>query len=334
MITISDVARKAKVSIGTVSRYLNGTLKPKEETIKRIEDAIKETKYIPNKMAASMRTKTSNTIAIVIPASKNITFAEIGDAINEEIAKEGYSMVTYTTNDNLELEKMAASRILENRLAGAIFITEPKGDKDMSHIDLLEENGIKTYLINRFYEENMYSNISIDAYSGVKEVIGYLIEVNYKNIGIILGWENQYQSELYKKAYMDQLSESSLPVYDYMIRYSDFNEEEIKKIVEDFIHKGADAIFAISDRTALTAIEVLERNNIKMPEKMGIVGYGNTQFAKLVKMSSLDGKGEYIGQKAAQLLLNKIKGKEDSRFQLIPTNLVVRETTRKNKVSK
>jgi LacI family transcriptional regulator len=86
MTTINDVAKLAGVSKAAISRYLSGTLKPKEETIKRIEAAIAETNYTPNRMAASIRTKTSNTIAIVIPASKNIAFAEISDAINDEIA--------------------------------------------------------------------------------------------------------------------------------------------------------------------------------------------------------------------------------------------------------
>ena len=329
MTTINDVAKLANVSKAAISRYLNGTLKPKEETIKRIEAAIAETNYTPNRMAASIRTKTSNTIAIVIPASKNIAFAEMAEAINNEIAQYGYSMVTYTTNEKLELEKFAASKIRENRLDGAIFITEPKGDKDMSHIDLLEENGIKTVLINRFYEPNQYSNISADSYKGVKEVIKYLTEVNYKKIGIILGWKNQYQSEIYKKAYIEQMDEMGQTADENMIMYCNFDENETQNVVKELIKNGADAIFTISDRSALIALDVMEESNIEIPDKMGLVGYGNTQFSKLVKMTSLDGKGELIGKMAAKMLLEKMRGNEDQKFQLVDTNIVVRNTTRK-----
>lgn len=329
MTTINDVAKLAGVSKAAISRYLSGTLKPKEETIKRIEAAIAQTNYIPNRMAASIRTKTSNTIAIVIPASKNIAFAEISDAINQEIAQYGYSMVTYTTNEKIEQEKLASYKIRENRFDGAIFITEPKGDKDMSHIDLLEESGIKTLMINRFYQPNVYSTISVDIANGLKEVIKYLTQVKCQKIGLILGWKNQDQSAVLKKAYKDQLREMSLSVDEKLIMYSNFDEHETQKGVRELIEKGVDAIFAVSDRLALIALDVLEEHNIKTPENMAIIGYGNTMFSKLVKMTSLEGNGEQLGKEAAQMLLKKLRGLEEEKFQLLDTRLVVRNTTRK-----
>lgn len=329
MTTINDVAKLAGVSKAAISRYLSGTLKPKEETIKRIEAAIAETNYTPNRMAASIRTKTSNTIAIVIPSAKNIAFAEISDAINQEIAQYGYSMVTYTTNEKLEQEILAATKIRENRIDGAIFITEPKGNKDMSHIDLLEESGINTLMINRFFEPNKYSNISIDCYNGGKEVFKYLLETNHKKIGLILGWKNQDQSELYKKAYKEQLLEMGLEVDESLIDYCNFEEVTTRNIVDVLIKKDVDSIFAMSDRSALIVLDVLEQNNIDVPSKISVLGFGNTQFSKLVKMTSLDGKGELIGKMAAQLLLKKLRGINTEVFELLSTSLVTRNSTRK-----
>lgn len=329
MTTINDVAKLAGVSKAAISRYLSGTLKPREETIKRIEAAIAQTNYIPNRMAASIRTKTSNTIAIVIPASKNIAFAEISDAINEEIAQYGYSMVTYTTNEKIEQEKLASYKIRENRLDGAIFITEPKGDKDMSHIDLLEESGIKTLMINRQYGPNKYSTISVDISNGLKDVMKYLTELGYEKIGLILGWKDQDQTRTYKKAYKEQMKEMNKTVDENLIMYSEFEELETRKVVKELIKNGADAIYTASDRLALIALEELEEYNIEIPEKMAVVGYGNTQFSKLVKMTSLDGKGEQLGKEAAQMLLKKLRGLEEEKFQLLDTSLVVRNTTRK-----
>ena len=328
MATINDVAKLAGVSKGTISRYLSGTLKLKEETTERIEAAIKETNYIPNKIAASIKTKNSSTIALVIPSTKNITFAEIAEAINDVISQQGYSMVIYTTNDKLEQEKQATNKIREHMLDGAIFITEPKGDKDMSHIDLLEKNGIKTLLINRFYEPNIYSNISVDYYKGVREVIKYLNEMEYRRIGLILGWENQDQSEIYRKGYVDQLKAMGQEIDESLMIYCNYDEQETKKVVNELIGKGADAIFTISDRSALIALDVLEQRKMDIPEQIAIVGSGNTEFSRLIKMTSMDGKGELIGKKAAQMLLDKMKNVEEDTFQLIKTTLVVRNTTR------
>lgn len=329
MTTIKEVAELAKVSKGTVSRYLNGTLKLKEETVERIEAAIKETNYVPNKAAAAIKTKQSNTIAIVIPSTKNITFAEMAEAINDVIAQLGYSMVIYTTNDDLEKEKQAAFKILENRFSGAIFITEPKGDKDMSHIDMLEKNGVKTLLINRFYGKSQYTNISINYYEGVKKVIKYLNKLNYQKIGLILGWENQDQSRIYLDAYKDTYKELDKDYDKNIVLYSDYNVGAIKNMVKDLIEKGVDAIFTVSDRSALVALDVVEQENLKIPENIAVIGSGNTDFSRLIKMTSLNGKGEEIGKKAAQILIKKLKEEKYSEFTLLDTEIVIRNTTRK-----
>lgn len=329
MVTIKDVARIAGVNKSTVSRYLNGSLKLKDETVKRIEAAIKETHYIPNKAAAAIKTKKSNTIAIVIPSTKNITFAEIAEAINDVIALKGYSMVIYTTDDNLEKEKNAAFKILENRFSGAIFITEPKGDKDMSHIDLLEENNIKTVLINRFYEENKYSNISINYYDGVKKVIKYLNGLNYDKVGLILGWKNQDQSKIYLKAYKDAYKELGVGYSKNMVYYSDYDVEKIRGLIKELIKKKVDAIFTVSDRSALIALEVIEEEGLRIPEDIAVIGSGNTEFSRLIKMTSLDGRGEEIGKEAAEVLIEKLRGKKYNNFILMNSNVVVRNTTRK-----
>lgn len=328
MTTINDVAKLAGVSKAAISRYLNGTLKPKKETIKRIEAAIAETNYTPNRMAASIRTKTSNTIAIVIPSAKNIAFAEMTEAINNELAPYDYSMVTYTTYEKLEQEILAATKIRENRIDGAIFITEPKGNKDMSHIDLLEKSGIKTLMINRKYEPNEYSTISVDISNGLKDVLKYLTGTGYKKIGLILGWKDQDQTKTYEKAYKEHMKEMDKKSDDGLIMYSEFEEIETRKAVKELMKKGADAIYTASDRIGLIVMEVLEECNIKIPDQMAVVSYGNTQFSKLIKMTSLDGKGELIGKMAAQKLLGKLKGIEKEKFQLLSTSIVIRNTTR------
>lgn len=328
MTTINDVARLAGVSKGTVSRYLNGSLKPKDDTIRRIEEAIRETNYIPNKNAASIKTKSSRTIAVVIPSTKNITFAEIAESINNVIDREGYSMVIYTTNDRLEKERLATHKIRENRLDGAIFITEPKGDKDMSHIAQLEADGIQTVLLNRFYKESPFTALSIDYHQAVMKAMKHLWERGYRRVGLILGWDRQDQSEIYRQGYMEALQEHGQPLDEGLLLYCDYGEDETREAVRKLMKQGADAILTISDRSALIAMEVAEEAGWKIPEDLAIIGSGNTDFSRLIKMTSLDGRGEGLGRIAAQLLLQKIQGERPPAFTLIDTDLVVRETTR------
>lgn len=327
MVTIRDVAKIANVSVGTVSRYLNGTLKIREDTAARIDEAIRKTNFSPNKNAASIKTKSSMTVALVIPSMKNITFAEIGESIHDVLAEKDYSLVTYTTSDLLDLEKDACKRIRENRADGAIFITEPYGNKDMSHIDLLEKSNIKTVMINRYYKENGYTNISTDFHTGVKETIRHLNDRGYKRIGLILGWPDQDQSVVYINGYREALAEFGVDYDDQLVKYCYYKEDLTQGAMMDLLNAGCDAVLTISDRAALIALDLLEEQGIAVPGDVALVSSGNTEFSKLIKMTSLDIRGSKLGEHAARTLLAKIEGESYANYLTLEPGIVVRQTT-------
>lgn len=329
MSTLKDVAREAGLSVSTVSRYLNGTIKIKAETEHRIDEAILKTDYSKNLHAVSMRTKFTKNISLVFPSMMNLIFGEIAEAINKVLEKNEYVLTTYTTNDDLEKEKTVAAKMREHRVAGAIFVTEPIGNKDMSHIRTLEKAGIKTVMVDYFFNPSEFNSISTDYNTGIKDIMHLLISEGYKKIGLIVGWPGQDKSEVYIESYKKGLEEVNIEFDENLIEFMYFDVEATKNATSKLIEKGVDAIFTITDRSAVIAKEVIEKTKLSIPNDIALVGTGNSEFSRLLKMTSLDTKHYRLGEEAAKMLLSRIEGKKVSKFLMIKPNIALRDTTKK-----
>jgi LacI family transcriptional regulator len=329
MATIRDIAKIAKVSVGTVSRYLSGSMKVKPGTAARIDQAVKDTNYVRNYSAAAIKTKTSHMVALAFPSMQSLVFGEIAEAISNTLTKNGYILTTATTGDDLDQEKRATEKMREQRVAGAIFVTEPMGNKDVSHLQLLEQSGIKTLVINRFFEENELRSISVDFHRGIDLVVEHLKEEGYKKLGLISGWPEQNQSVVDSQAMMDAAKKYGLEYDKQCEKYMYYKDEMIHKQVEELVVYGVDALVVISDRWAIEVMDAVEKLGLRVPEDIAVVGMGNTKYAKIRNMTSLDIKLKQLGEEAAETLLACIRGDEVLVYQEIEPSLVVRSTTKR-----
>lgn len=329
MATIRDIAKKAKVSVGTVSRYLGGTMKVKPETAERIDQAVKDMNYVRNSSAASIKTKRSNVVALVFPSMQSLIFGEIAEAINNALSERGYILTTYTTGDELEKEVWATEKMREQRIAGAIFITEPMGDKSTDHLELLEKSGIKTLLINRFFGVNDFNCISADYASGLEQIAEHLKEEGYRKVGLLGGWPDQNHSVVDRVALVEAAGKQGLDFSEEDAKYMYYQEELVKEKTLEMLRDGVDAIVIVSDRWAVEVLDIVEQEGLRIPEDVAVIGMGNTKYAKIRRMTSLDIGLKQLGETAAETLLASFDGAEIERYREIESELVVRGTSKR-----
>jgi len=330
MATIRDIAKLANVSVGTVSRYLNGTMRVKPETAQRIDAAVKQTGYVRNYSAAAIKTKTSNTVALVFPSMQSLMFGEIAEGISATLTENGYILTTYTTGDRLENEVWATEKMREQRIAGAIFVTEPIGNKEVEHLILLEKTGIKTLMINRFFEENDFTSISVNFKTGMDCIVKHLKIEGYQSIGVVSGWPEQNQSREFVEAIRMATNKYNLDFDQRKMKYMYYKEDLIFKKTKELIAENADAIICVSDRSAIDALLCIEELGLKAPQDVAIVGVGNTKYAKIRKMTSLDVGLKRLGEEAAKTLLASINGAPYKKFQQVQPELMIRSTTKRS----
>lgn len=121
-LTIVDVAKKANVSVATVSRVMNGNYPVKEETRKRVLEVIEELKYIPNMQARELTKQKSATIGVVVPSINNMFFPEVINGIESSLKANNLSLVLACSNNDSEEEKLCVNNLLSRNVSGIIVI--------------------------------------------------------------------------------------------------------------------------------------------------------------------------------------------------------------------
>ncbi|MEI7884475.1 MAG: LacI family DNA-binding transcriptional regulator [Clostridia bacterium] len=328
MTTIKDIAKAANVSACTVSRYLNGKIKIKQETGKHIDDAVKSMGYHANPIARSLKTKKTYNIAMIVPALSFDIFSEMADAVNNEIIKYDYYLSLYTTNNEIESEKRIIDRLIINQVDGVLLITQPVGyEGDDAHLKKLQDSKIPFVFVNRIYEECEYPIAYCDAYQGSVLAMEYLLAAKgCTKIGIIIGLCGQPQSEENLRGYKDALAIHGISYDQELIVEARYNMVEAERVAQELIGKGVEAIYAISDAMAIGAYRAAKKLGIKIPEDLAVVGGGDTSLGEMVT-PTLTSVNQNVGQlalEATRMLLAMMAGKKVNKAIKLSVKLVKR----------
>lgn len=326
MATIKDIALRVGVSTCTVSRYINGKIKVKDETAARIDQAIQDLNYYKNYSAVSLKTNSSKIVALVIPSLKNLLFAEVAESVIQVLEKQGYTMMTMTTDNRFQKEKDAVHKLMELRVAGAMFLTLPYDYTNGEHIRLLENQGVQCLMVNRFYEPNEFSSVSTDFYRGAQLAVEYLASRGCKRISLVSGAPGQPQSEAYEQGFRDGMAAMGLPYDPDLVKYCYYDEQKMKDVTRELLDDGVDGIFCLSDYMALAALEVADLRPFRSG-KVCLLSSGNTRFSELGHFSSLDQQSRQLGTMGAEMLLQKIAGALEKDFFLLPPEVVDRSAS-------
>jgi len=326
--TIKDIARIAKVGVGTVSRVINNNPSVKATTREKVMKVIEELNFKPNSIARDLKRKKHDIIGILINGFHNPFFDEILIEIDKQLKKENFtSLIQYTELDNFE---MAISALINYDVKGIIYL----GGKS---IDKLEGINIPLVLastaIDKSYSEKFHI-VTIDDEAAAYESIKYLIDTGCKKIGIIV---SNFKDELALKrikGYKKAIKEANLE-YEFICEgeYSaKGGYESTKKMC---LSERPDGIFAISDLMAIGASRYILENGYKIPGDISIMGFDGIEESKYYypSITTIEQPRKLMGKLATELLLsdiNKIKSKEKKDIYL-NVNMVVRESTREIK---
>ena len=351
--SIKDVAKKAGVSISTISRSLNESGYVKKELKEKIKNIANELNYKPNTIARCLRTRRSNTIGVIIPDLSNPYHTETIEAIEKIAKKANYEVLVTCTFYNKEMEKKQVD-ILKNRMIdGLIFV---HGYYNYNYIDeIYSHEKIPLVCIDRIGVKNNIPLVTLDHEKAVKEAVKYLYENGHRKIAYMVYYDSEKIEPItYEKikGYLNGLSENNLKYYDKYLyntnpkgsknksNLGSINEMNLSYnyVKQNFISlKENDAILTAGDMDAIGACKALKEYGIKIPEHISVMGFNNISISGFFvpSITTVDNPAYEKGQKAMNLLLRKIEtiksGKIDDKFSLkiiIPSKIVVRESTK------
>jgi LacI family transcriptional regulator len=333
--TIHDIAKKLNLSASTVSRALKDNPVISKTTRNLVKKMAVEMGYRPNILAASLRTRRTNTIGVIVPLINRHFFSSVISGIEDVAYSQGFAVTISQSNDKLEKECKIAQTLFANRVDG-IILSIGMETNSYDHIRLFSDRKIPVVFFDRVVDEIKAHKIVVDDYGGGYRATRHLISQGAKIIAHIGGPLNLKIYEYRQKGYCDALKEAGLTIEESLIINNSLSKEEGTKAIQQLMQNNLkpDAIFCANDTTALSVIIYLQENGYKVPDDFAIVGFSNEPFSEVVtpSISTIKQPGYLIGQKAAQLIIEQIlNGIPNPEFKTIvmPTELIIRNSSRR-----
>lgn len=329
MVTIKDVAKKANVSIATVSAVINNNKFVSDELKERVENAINELKYRPNKIARSLKKKKTYLIGVIVTEITNPFYPILLKGVEDTANKSKYKLIVCTTGDDPEKEYDLVQSMLDHGVDGMVLATID--NKDSRSVQLLEHEGIPHVLINRSPEGYEGNQVRIDSYKIGEIATNYLIDLGHRDIAFIGG--DRLNSREREKGFRATLSKHGIKLKNNRIIRSNY---EVDRTYQDILQliENKDlptAFFAASDIMAFGTIKVLLDKGFRVPQDISVIGSDNILFSEdfLIPLTTVDAQAYEIGQLGCEMLislLSKDNKKNESQIHLLEPSLVIRKS--------
>lgn len=253
-ITIKEVAKKANVSVATVSRVINENYPVKKETKERVLKVIEEVNFVPNMQARELTQKKSNIIGVVVPSLTNMFFPNVVYGIETELKKNSLSIILMTTSNDKNEETKCINDLLSRNVSGIIVIDPNTSNiKNKFYHDISKK--LPLVFINGYTSVPNISSISNDEAIGCEVALNYLIENNHKNILFLRG-RDSYSYDIKENVYKNKMMEIGSFNPNYIIDIGQGNTIETVDNTTDLMMTllpklKATAVFACNDLMAI-----------------------------------------------------------------------------------
>lgn len=333
---IKDVAKRAGVSIATVSRVLNNSGFVSEELQEKVINSMDYLNYKPNIIARSLRSKKTNTIGLLVPNNSDPIFAEISKEIENIFFKFNYNLILCNTSYNEEKEKKYLDSIVSKKVDGIAIIPV---NKNSSYINKIAKEGIPIVCIERIMINPVFDIICTDDFDGAYKAAEYLIKLGHKKIGYI-DRPIELPHSLERISGIKRALEKNMIIFNKnWIVKGDFTYQggydAMEKIFK--IEPSITAVMAFGDIPAIGAIRCINDRGYFVPEDFSVIGFDDIVQCNYnnPRLTTVHVPKKKIARITYELILNRISTKEkvERKEIFIKPRLVVRESTMRNKRS-
>jgi len=333
-VTIKDIAKTLGISASTVSRALKDHPDISPKTKQMVQAFAEKVNYRPNALALNLRRSKTNTIGIILPEIVHHFFSSVLSGIDKVAYSAGYNVMICQSNEDFKREVSDAQALLDNRVDG-ILMSLSKTTYELDHIRNIIDQGIPVVFFDRAPEEIKADKVLIDDFVGAKIATHHLMSIGCKKILHLAGPQHLAIGQRRKDGYKEALNENGIELNPNYVIKCDTRDDVFAnagKILQ--MANEIDGIFAVNDSTAIAVMQVLMKNDIKVPDHIAVIGFGDGPNATIAypPLSTVEQKGSEMGKEAIQLLINQIENEESEhtpQTKILTPVLRIRESTNK-----
>jgi LacI family transcriptional regulator len=330
MANIRDVAKLANVAPITVSRCINNSGYCSSETRARIESAITELGFVPNRLATGLRSKRTHTLALVLTDITNPFFTTIARGVEDIASKAGYTVIFCNTDESAAKEQMYLQMLLEKRVDGVLLV--PALTKTDS-VSLIKKHDTPIVVIDRRLPELQTDVVRCDSEGGAYDLTSLLISLGHRNIAILTGPRGVSTAEDRLAGYRRALAEAGIPQNDEYEFCGTFTQDSGFEMARQSMKASLKptAVFAANNFITFGALKAFQEMNVRVPEDVALVGFDDLP-GPLVTFPFLTVAAQpayEMGKKAIEILVDRLDGEIPDEYQevVLPASIVIRQSS-------
>lgn len=334
-VTIRDVAKKAKVSIGTVSRFLNGA-KVRESNRKRIESAIADLKFEENFFARRLIKSKTMAILVLVPTIDDLFSGSIVRVMEKEYEKENYSIIlsNYHGNPQLLKEKL---NFFRTRVDGVVLFPFLSKEGEGEIIKVLKkylESNIPVQIFNENIEALKVDKFFTDNEDASFRATELLIHNGHKKIAIINGFDNDYVGKNRLNGFVKALQLYNINIDTRYIKNGSFTMNGGYVAAMELFDEidPPTALLITNYNMSYGAMIAVQQKKIKVPEELSVISFDYSIFADIIQppLSVIEQATEKMARKACHIMIERLKGcyNEEPKIHFFPAKILIRDSVK------
>ncbi|MBX3086260.1 MAG: LacI family DNA-binding transcriptional regulator [Anaerolineae bacterium] len=322
--TIDDVAREAKVSTATISRYLNDPDKVAIQTRAVIAATIQRLQYQPNQAARVLASNHNTVIGLVVDEIGGEFFSPMLHGIEKATSQHGYDLLILSAHGKA---KVGEYPINEHNTAGLVVFANSLPEAELRRLHRI---GFPVVLLHRSSPPDIdIPFVTVANHAGAREMTDYLIEQRgYRRIAFLEGEAGSEDAQTRLQGYRDSLEVHGLGFDPLLIGAGGFSEQTAHDTVMQWLRRGLkiEAIFAADDDSAIGAMSAITERGLRVPQDIAVVGFDDTRLARYLTppLTTVRMPIEHAGRLAVEHLVQVIQTGSTEQRTLLPTELIIR----------
>jgi LacI family transcriptional regulator len=329
---ISEVAKRAGVAPITVSRVVNNNGYVSAETRQRVETAIQELNYIPNSLGPSLRSKRTETLALVLSDLTNPFWTSVARGVEDAANKQGYHIIIGNTDESPTKQKEYLKFLLKKQVDGFLIVPT-----SLDAMDILHKQSVPFVVLDRRISGAKFDTVRCESLEGAYRLTKHLLELGHRQMAIVTGRQDHSTAADRVAGFVQALEEAGIKD-SHQIYWGEYHQESGYEATQKFLQSEPrpTAIFAANNLLAIGVMRALREAQLRVPEDISVVAFDDLPLAITIDpFFTVAMQPAYeMGYKATELLLSRLNQDEpgtktESSEIILPVEIIIRRSSGK-----
>jgi LacI family transcriptional regulator len=330
MPTIRDVAKRAGVAPTTVSRVINNSGYVSNTTRGRVETAIDDLGYVPNRLARSLRLKRTHTLGLIVTDITNPFWPAVARGVEDTAHEADFEVILCNTDESEAKQERYLDVLLQKRVDGILLVP---ACASAALGEWIRNQTIPIVLLDRRVDCAKVDTVRGDSEDGAYQLVRHLISLGHERIAVLSGPQNVSTAVDRVAGYRRALAEAGLEARAEWVQWGRFSQASGYEATERLLATSPrpSALFAVNNFLAVGALRALRNAGLRVPEDMSVVSFDDLTSELVIEpfLTVAHQPAYEMGQRAAELLLDRLSGDSPNGYQevVLPAKLTIRRSS-------